>query len=67
MSLETKEKMVHALNNYECSLKLISNNQRLIISPKYTIELSENKIDDLICVNTKKLFKQFSMNTIFFE
>ena len=65
MPLETKRKMIHALNNDECSSELNSNAQRLIISAKNTNELLEKEIDDFICVNTKKLFKRFAINTTF--
>jgi len=63
--LETKRKMIHALNNDECSSEINSNAQRLIISAKNTNELLEKEIDDFLCVNTKKLFKRFAINTTF--
>lgn len=63
--LETKRKMIHALNNDECSSELSTNAQRLIITAKNVNELLDKEIDDFICVNTKKLFKRFAINTIF--
>lgn len=57
--------MIHALNNDECSSELSTNAQRLIITAKNVNELLDKEIDDFICVNTKKLFKQFAINTIF--
>lgn len=54
MTLETKRKIIHALNNDECSSELRLNAQRLIISPKNANELLEKEIHDFICVNTKK-------------
>lgn len=65
MPLETKRKMIHALNNDECSSELSTNAQRLIITAKNVNELLDKEIDDFICVNTKKLFKRFAINTIF--
>jgi len=56
--------MIHALNNDECSSKL-SSNARLIISAKNAKEFIEKEIDDFICVDTKKLFKRFAINTFF--
>ncbi|CAI6348332.1 unnamed protein product [Macrosiphum euphorbiae] len=63
--LETKRKMIHALNNDECLSELNSNAQRLIIFAKNANELLEKEIDDFICVNTKNLFKRFAINTTF--
>jgi len=63
--LETKRKMIHALNNDECSSELSTNAQSVIISVKNINELLGKEIDDFICVNTKKLFKRFAINTIF--
>jgi len=57
--------MIHALNNDNCSSELSSNAQRLIISPKNSNELLEKEIYHFICVNTKKLFKRFTINTTF--
>ncbi|KAL4147851.1 hypothetical protein QTP88_002189 [Uroleucon formosanum] len=62
---ETKRKMIHALNNNECSSELNSNAQRLFIFAKNANELLEKEIDDFICVNTKNLFKRFAINTTF--
>jgi len=53
------------INNDGTSSELTSNTQRLVISLENANEWLEKEINDFICVNTKKLFVRFAINTNF--
>lgn len=67
VSIDTKRKMVKALNNEESTSEMLSTTQRIIISPKNANELLEKEIEDFVCVKTNNLFKRFAINTDFLK
>ncbi|KAL4090485.1 hypothetical protein QTP88_025312 [Uroleucon formosanum] len=67
VSIDTKRKMVKALNNEKSTLEMLSTTQRIIISPKNANELLEKEIEDFVCVKTNNLFKRFAINTDFLK
>ncbi|KAL4098132.1 hypothetical protein QTP88_022794 [Uroleucon formosanum] len=67
VSIDTKRKMVKALNNEKSTSEMLSTTQRIIISPKNANELLEKEIEDFVCVKTNNLFKRFAINTDFLK
>ncbi|KAL4104535.1 hypothetical protein QTP88_019830 [Uroleucon formosanum] len=66
VSIDTKRKMVKALNNEKSTSEMLSTTQR-IISPKNANELLEKEIEDFVCVKTNNLFKRFAIQHRFFK
>ncbi|KAL4141447.1 hypothetical protein QTP88_004085 [Uroleucon formosanum] len=67
VSIDTKRKMVKALNNEKSTSTMLSTTQRIIISPKNANELLEKEIENFVCVKTNNLFKRFAINTDFLK
>ncbi|KAL4119640.1 hypothetical protein QTP88_012435 [Uroleucon formosanum] len=67
VSIDTKRKIVKALNNEKSTSEMLSTTQRIIISPKNANELLEREIEDFVCVKTNNLFKRFAINTDFLK
>ncbi|KAL4096532.1 hypothetical protein QTP88_021470 [Uroleucon formosanum] len=67
VSIDTKRKMVKALNNEKSTSEMLLTTQRIIISPKNANELLEKEIEDFVCVKTNNLFKRFAINTDFLK
>jgi len=66
VSIDTKRKMVKALNSEESTSEMLSTTQRKIF-PKNANELLEKEIKDFVCLKTNNLFKRFAINTDFLK